>query len=155
MENISDVGRYAGLPSGMPRFLRFVAITSFLLLCLYLFYPDPNSRNAKTLVTDKTRQTDGTKTNDLLLKPKLEGHDAKKFPTEVALRERLASIFPYDMDSMFPSFIWQTWKMTPSEKDFAFRTPEATWTEKHPDYIHEVRGFKYNSSLTGVYENCH
>lgn len=57
---------------------------------------------------------------------------------EPTLRDRLLRAFPYDMSSAFPSFIWQTWKTTPSDPDFAFRAQEATWSEKHPAYIHEV-----------------
>jgi alpha 1,6-mannosyltransferase len=56
----------------------------------------------------------------------------------MTLREKLAADFPYDVESFFPAFIWQTWKTTPTNPDFAFRQQEATWTEKHPEYVHEV-----------------
>jgi alpha 1,6-mannosyltransferase len=56
------------------------------------------------------------------------------------LRERLRYQFPYDLESKFPAFIWQTWKYSPSSGDFGedLRPLEASWTEQHPGFIHEV-----------------
>jgi alpha 1,6-mannosyltransferase len=60
-----------------------------------------------------------------------------------SLREHLEYLFPYQGASgtKFPAYIWQTWKYTPAmgEFDLRFRMTEASWTEKHPDYVHEVR----------------
>ncbi|KAK2799713.1 hypothetical protein FQN50_008361 [Emmonsiellopsis sp. PD_5] len=56
------------------------------------------------------------------------------------LRERLRYQFPYDMKSKFPAYIWQTWKYGPSSGKFAekLRPFEASWTEWHPTFVHEV-----------------
>lgn len=56
------------------------------------------------------------------------------------LIEKLAYQYPYDVDSKFPSYIWQTWKFTPASGEFGenFRPAEASWSEKHPGFIHEV-----------------
>lgn len=56
------------------------------------------------------------------------------------LREKLAYQFPYDVDTKFPAYIWQTWKYTPASGEFGenFRPSEASWSEKHPGFIHEV-----------------
>jgi alpha 1,6-mannosyltransferase len=56
------------------------------------------------------------------------------------LREKLLYQFPYDVESKFPAYIWQTWKYTPASGDFGenFRPAEASWSEKHPSFIHEV-----------------
>lgn len=56
------------------------------------------------------------------------------------LRERLRYQFPYDLESKFPAFIWQTWKFSPSSGEFGenLRPLEASWTEQHPGFIHEV-----------------
>lgn len=56
------------------------------------------------------------------------------------LRKQLAYAFPYSMKSKFPPYIWQTWKYTPADGRFQeeYRGPEASWTEKHPEFIHEV-----------------
>jgi alpha 1,6-mannosyltransferase len=56
------------------------------------------------------------------------------------LQERLRYLYPYDVDSKFPAYIWQTWKYTPSSGWFSeeLRPLEATWTELHPGFVHEV-----------------
>lgn len=56
------------------------------------------------------------------------------------LRERLRYQFPYDLESKFPAYIWQTWKYSPSSGEFGenLRPLEASWTEQHPGFIHEV-----------------
>jgi len=56
------------------------------------------------------------------------------------LQERLRYHFPYDIESKFPAYIWQTWKTGPgsSEFDEKLRRLEASWTEKHPGFVHEV-----------------
>lgn len=56
------------------------------------------------------------------------------------LREQLRYYFPYEVDSKFPAYIWQTWKYSPASGHFAehLRPLEASWTEKHPGFLHEV-----------------
>lgn len=56
------------------------------------------------------------------------------------LREQLQYQFPYDVEAKFPAYIWQTWKYTPASGKFeeAFRPAEASWTEAHPGFVHEV-----------------
>lgn len=56
------------------------------------------------------------------------------------LRRQLAYAFPYDSEGKFPAYIWQTWKHTPASGSFeeAFRAPEASWSELHPSFVHEV-----------------
>ncbi|PGH09975.1 alpha 1,6-mannosyltransferase [Blastomyces parvus] len=56
------------------------------------------------------------------------------------LRERLRYQFPYDLQSKFPAYIWQTWKYTPASGDFEekLRVYEASWTQLHPTFVHEV-----------------
>lgn len=48
--------------------------------------------------------------------------------------------YDYDKQSKFPAYIWQTWKYTPGDGRFDdnFRPAEASWTEKHPGFVHEV-----------------
>lgn len=57
-----------------------------------------------------------------------------------SLKEQLAYQFPYDVEAKFPAYIWQTWKVTPTSGEFAedLRPAEASWTEKHPTFVHEV-----------------
>ncbi|EEP78844.1 conserved hypothetical protein [Uncinocarpus reesii 1704] len=56
------------------------------------------------------------------------------------LRERLRYQFPYDLQSKFPAYIWQTWKYAPSSGHFGeeLRPFEASWTEAHPGFVHQV-----------------
>ena len=44
------------------------------------------------------------------------------------------------MRSKFPAYIWQTWKYSPASEKFAenLRPLEASWSEKHPGFVHEV-----------------
>ena len=56
------------------------------------------------------------------------------------LRDQLRYQFPYERESKFPAYIWQTWKYTPASGEFgeSFRPAEASWTELHPGFVHEV-----------------
>lgn len=58
----------------------------------------------------------------------------------LSLVERLRFQYPYDFDSKFPAYIWQTWKYTPASGSFpdGFRILEASWTNHHPEFVHEV-----------------
>lgn len=58
--------------------------------------------------------------------------------SKMTLPEKLAYQFPYDVELKFPAYIWQTWKWTPAHGEFNFRDQEASWTEQHPGFIHEV-----------------
>lgn len=52
--------------------------------------------------------------------------------------DKLAYAYPYDVAAKFPAYIWQTWKYTPADVEFTFREQEASWTEQHPGFVHEV-----------------
>ncbi|MCJ1375975.1 membrane-bound alpha-1,6- mannosyltransferase Initiation-specific [Loxospora ochrophaea] len=56
------------------------------------------------------------------------------------LRERLQYQFPYVPEDKFPAYIWQTWKFDPSSGQFgeSLRPAEASWSELHPGFVHEV-----------------
>lgn len=57
---------------------------------------------------------------------------------KMTLYDKLAYQYPYDVETKFPAYIWQTWKSTPANGEFKFREQEATWSEQHPSFIHEV-----------------
>ncbi|KFY93498.1 hypothetical protein V500_03684 [Pseudogymnoascus sp. VKM F-4518 (FW-2643)] len=61
-------------------------------------------------------------------------------PSTLSLPDKLAYHFPYDLPTKFPAYIWQTWKHTPASGNFAetLRPAEASWSEKHPGFVHEV-----------------
>lgn len=56
------------------------------------------------------------------------------------LRQQLSYQFPYDAEGKFPAYIWQTWKYNPGQGEFGeqYRAGEASWTEHHPGFVHEV-----------------
>ncbi|KZZ92700.1 alpha 1,6 mannosyltransferase [Ascosphaera apis ARSEF 7405] len=56
------------------------------------------------------------------------------------LRQRLKEVFQYVPQSKFPAYIWQTWKVTPASGSFGEdnRPREASWTEFHPTFVHQV-----------------
>ena len=60
--------------------------------------------------------------------------------SKASLRDKLAYQFPYDLETKFPAYIWQTWKYTPASPEFteSLRPAEASWSDKHPGFIHEV-----------------
>ncbi|KAK0613131.1 glycosyltransferase family 32 protein [Bombardia bombarda] len=66
------------------------------------------------------------------------GQQTMQDMSRMTLHEKLAYQFPYDVENKFPAYIWQTWKWTPAHGEFTFREQEATWTEQHPGFIHEV-----------------
>ncbi|KAK4458287.1 hypothetical protein QBC42DRAFT_308718 [Cladorrhinum samala] len=67
-----------------------------------------------------------------------QGQIPIKDMSKMTLYEKLAYQFPYDVETKFPAYIWQTWKWTPAHGEFEFREQEATWTEQHPGFTHEV-----------------
>lgn len=58
--------------------------------------------------------------------------------SKMSLYDKLAYQYPYDVETKFPAYIWQTWKSTPANDGFEFREQEASWTEQHPGFVHEV-----------------
>lgn len=126
----------------MPRFTRFVSISSLLLLFLYLFLSPGTSDLPDYLKDGLESEKTSDQTTSTTEDRSLVGSKSADLPKDISglnLREQLTVSFPYDVNSVFPSFIWQTWKTTPTSQDFEFRKEESTWTEKHTGYIHEVR----------------
>ncbi|KAK7962888.1 uncharacterized protein PG986_003713 [Apiospora aurea] len=58
--------------------------------------------------------------------------------SKMSLYDKLAYQYPYDVETKFPAYIWQTWRYTPADEEFAFREQEASWSEQHPGFVHEV-----------------
>ncbi|TVY46014.1 Initiation-specific alpha-1,6-mannosyltransferase [Lachnellula subtilissima] len=90
-----------------------------------------------------TKADDGSnsaKMPPVQMKPPGNGQQIIQDSSRATLREKLAYQFPYDQESKFPAYIWQTWKYTPASGEFgeSFRPAEASWSEKHPGFIHEV-----------------
>lgn len=71
--------------------------------------------------------------------------------SKMTLTEKLAYQYPYDVEGKFPAYIWQTWKYTPAQKEFTFREAEATWTQLHPGFTHEVITDEVAASLVKLF----
>lgn len=128
----------------MLTYRRALIAAAFILTILYL---TSRSHTAPTdaLTDTATAAKDGVKspttTGITGSKGKLgrpPGQKPLQDTSKMSLYDKLAYQYPYDVDAKFPAYIWQTWKTTPANADFSFRDQEATWTELHPGFIHEV-----------------
>ncbi|EZF78126.1 hypothetical protein H105_00748 [Trichophyton soudanense CBS 452.61] len=73
--------------------------------------------------------------------PETESEPVKEpEPEPTTLLGRLKYHFPYGVKAKFPGYIWQTWKYTPADGEFdpMLRPLEASWTELHPGFVHQV-----------------
>lgn len=52
--------------------------------------------------------------------------------------DKLAYAYPYDVDTKFPAYIWQTWKQKADDANFQFKEQMASWRDEHPGFVHEV-----------------
>jgi alpha 1,6-mannosyltransferase len=144
-------------------FRRALIAAAFILTVFYLISsshssPSVTTANTKTAQTVSTADKDlaghdgaGTKTGVVSPPPSSSATSEKSAPkvavqrplkdmTKAPLIDQLEYQFPYDVDTKFPAYIWQTWKYTPQNYKFSddFRAAEASWTDKHPGFIHEV-----------------
>ncbi|KAK7394007.1 alpha-1,6-mannosyltransferase Och1 [Neonectria punicea] len=65
------------------------------------------------------------------IKPRIDMSDMSTY-------DKLQYAYPYDVETKFPAYIWQTWKYSPENPEFKFRDQEASWTDEHPGFVHEV-----------------
>ena len=143
---------------------RAVLFVAFVLILLYFFHPasdtppppvvtvhPPSSTPGKLKAdheapTPKTTAVTESSEKRPYPPPKVVSTNRKEPQRPLAevvtknLRDQLAYQFDYDRASKFPAYIWQTWKYLPSQGDFGdqFRPAEASWTELHPGFVHEV-----------------
>jgi alpha 1,6-mannosyltransferase len=140
----------------MLTFRRAVVVAVFLLTIFYFLHSSkhnssPSSSSSSKSSTSASASSDGgrssaheTSTSPHSNKPAKvlanEKHQIVIDTSKLSLEENLAYQFPYDLETKFPAFIWQTWKYTPASPEFGdlFRQAEASWTEKHPGFVHEV-----------------
>ena len=139
-------------------------VAAFVLAAFYLFHSSrssPPTTNARGPLGEPNPTSDGLKDQAVSTGVPSEKDLARKYPpprtetksgrkdtaqqplTEVvtkSLRDQLQYQFPYDRQGKFPAYIWQTWKETPASGNFPeqFRPAEASWSEMHPGFTHEV-----------------
>lgn len=100
----------------------------------------PEQVAVKPIVSDvalpKWNGDNGGRTLSYKKTPQIPLKDLQAAP----IRKQLEYAFPYDPEGKFPAYIWQTWKYTPASGEFdeAFRPAEASWSELHPSFVHEV-----------------
>ncbi|KAF8248201.1 hypothetical protein K440DRAFT_583894 [Wilcoxina mikolae CBS 423.85] len=136
----------------MVTFRRAVVMAAAFLFTIFYLYPRHSAVHPHSPLRSQPGTGDykPTETTDNPPKPPV----AKASPGTAKAQQKLAiaeiqklSIpkqleyhFPYDVTQKFPAYIWQTWKYTPASGQFSekFRVTEASWTEKHPTFVHEV-----------------
>jgi len=124
-----------------PRKLALLLATFIIAIVFFLHESTPVS-----IVRSRPYRTpsgEGEKTKEDIAQLLEENDRPLRSPYEFhSLREHLEYLFPYQGagNGKFPAYIWQTWKFTPAmgEFDERFRMTEASWTERHPGYVHEV-----------------
>lgn len=139
---------------------RAIVAAVFILIVFFLISRSHDSHDITTstkTTTDSSdaQNADGSKASaeqaaDLSnRKPAIQRTPQKPMMdmSHLSTYDRLAYAFPYDVASKFPAYIWQTWKSTPADGNFEFRDQEATWTEQHPGFVHEVINDQTASSL--------
>lgn len=141
----------------MPNYRRATVLAIFILIVFYLL---TSSRSSSTTPSQGPPRGHGTAyaiptgrppgTPQQLSRPyppprqvntpKVSNQQPMTEPASKNLRDKLQYQFPYDLEGKFPAYIWQTWKYTPASGEFGdnFRAAEASWTEKHPGFVHEV-----------------
>jgi alpha 1,6-mannosyltransferase len=143
----------------MLSFKKAVVAAAFILTTLFLItrrHPDPSRSDVGNYTPADAPPHDGPKpekgveaaapvtTSSSIPLDRTKRRPSRQLSTEalsrLSLSEKLAYQFPYDLETKFPAYIWQTWKFTPASGEFddMFRPAEASWTEKHPGFVHEV-----------------
>lgn len=133
------------------------ALISFIFIscCFYFLYPRNTGSSIKPITKSKAHLSpieqseaiaDQSKPKDVrVLRGSSQAQQRLKIEKlqGLPLSAQLEFQFPYSVESKFPKFIWQTWKYTPGDGKFEerFRVPEASWTEKHAGFVHEVGVF--------------
>ena len=66
--------------------------------------------------------------------------ELKKPSPNSSLRERLAYVYPYDLNEKFPAYIWQTWKYGLNDDRFGidYKKGEEQWAILNPKFIHDI-----------------
>lgn len=147
----------------MPKMITFrkvIVLVAIVLAAVYLIHSSHSATSssraslAEKLRTDFEQTTSPVSTGIADSKslrpypPPIQASSSKKEKAQQplaevvtkGLREQLQYQFPYDRQGKFPAYIWQTWKSDPSSGDFgdSFRPAEASWSELHPGFVHEV-----------------
>ncbi|KAI5964496.1 och1 [Candida theae] len=119
------------------------------LLGLSNFLSSENSKNQDELLNKieklnkKLLQAQEAKINKLEEQNKLILKELKLLKTpssQASIRDKLTYLYPYDSESKFPAYIWQSWKhgLNDDRFDEKFRQGESQWAFKNPGFVHEL-----------------
>ncbi|KAH8661968.1 glycosyltransferase sugar-binding region DXD domain-containing protein-containing protein [Xylariales sp. PMI_506] len=135
----------------MMSFKRAMAFAAFFLTAFLLLRHSHGSTSddEQIVAVNKQRPSDGSGTESKSSAAWLERkppspiqHSSNQKPlqdtSKMTLYEKLTYQYPYDVQTKFPAYIWQTWKWTPESAEFHFRHQEASWTKLHKGFVHEV-----------------
>ncbi|KAK2771803.1 glycosyltransferase sugar-binding region containing DXD domain-containing protein [Colletotrichum kahawae] len=128
---------------------RAVAAAAFFLIVFYLISSSHDTTttstkapvaasNHDTTESSKTSHASSINSMEPSFPKKVTGQKPMMDMSKMSLADKLAYQYPYDVETRFPAYIWQTWKWTPAEEEFTFREQEASWSEQHPGFVHEV-----------------
>ncbi len=143
----------------MLTFRRALVAAAFLLILLFLFtrthsQPEDESAPSKDVKSQQTMPdtkaktpedaairngygastaystSSSTKVTTSGSKTPAKNQQPMENTSHMSLIDKLAYQFPYDVETKFPAYIWQTWKYTPASGEFAenFRGAEASWS---------------------------
>lgn len=61
-------------------------------------------------------------------------------PSQLAVRDKLVYMYPYDPKAKFPGYIWQLWKhgLNDDRFDSTYKEGQAQWAYKNPGFVHEL-----------------
>lgn len=118
---------------------RAIAAAAFVLTVFFLLHrshssaslPDTHADDAQLAAA---RPGPGTSAH----RPETVGQKPLADTSRMSTYDKLAYAYPYDVETRFPAYIWQTWKWTPADSQFVFREQDASWTDLHPGFVHEV-----------------
>ncbi|KAI1486503.1 nucleotide-diphospho-sugar transferase [Biscogniauxia mediterranea] len=100
--------------------------------------PRPDSSDHDHLTNNPSTTDHGTGSNVPLRDQPVPVQKPILDMSKMSLYDKLAYQYPYDVETKFPAYVWQTWKWTPANSEFNFRQQEASWTNLHPGFVHEV-----------------
>lgn len=119
------------------------------LLGLSNFLSSENSKNQDELLSKieklnkKLFQAQEAKINKLEEQNKLILQELKLLktpPSLASIRDKLTYLYPFNSESKFPAYIWQSWKHGLNDERFddKFRQGESQWAFKNPGFVHEL-----------------
>ncbi|PNY23477.1 Initiation-specific alpha-1,6-mannosyltransferase [Tolypocladium capitatum] len=121
---------------------RALVAAAFLITVFFLVSRSHHSSTSSTTKSSATTSSSGNDVRAADANPGKSKRPVFQKPmmdmSRMSTYDKLTYAYPYDIATKFPAYIWQTWKTTPAVGVFDFREQEASWTEQHPGFIHEV-----------------